>query len=138
MALRFYIDTSIWVDVYEDRTGHCGEPLGEFGTVLLSKILAEKSRIVVTDILLAELHVKFSDSQIKGIFSLFEKLIEPVKSSKDQHEEALRLASERDVPKGDAFHAILARDSDSILVTRDRHFKKLSDISRPFKPEDLI
>jgi len=42
------------------------------------------------------------------------------------------------VPAGDALHAIVARDNDLILVTRDRHFRKLEDISKHYKPEELI
>jgi len=36
----------------------------------------------------------------------------------------------RNVPRGDALHAIIARDHKLILITRDNHFKKLEDISK--------
>ena len=51
---------------------------------------------------------------------------------------AKKIAKERDVPAGDALHAIIARDDDLILVTRDRHFRKLEDISKHHKPEEII
>ena len=31
MENKYYLDTSIWIDVYEDRKGYNNEPLGEMG-----------------------------------------------------------------------------------------------------------
>ncbi len=55
-----------------------------------------------------------------------------------QAEEADRLAQEQKIPYGDALHAILARELEAVLVTRDKHFKRLTNISKPFKPETLL
>ena len=44
MAERYFIDTSIWMDFYEDRAGFKGEPLGDYAFKLLSKIKAKESR----------------------------------------------------------------------------------------------
>ncbi|MBI3026645.1 PIN domain-containing protein [Candidatus Woesearchaeota archaeon] len=49
-------------------------------------------------------------------------------ATEKQREEAKKIAEERNVPAGDALHAIIARDNDLILVTRDSHFRKLEDI----------
>lgn len=35
-------------------------------------------------------------------------------------------------------HVILARDNNAIMVTRDEHFYKLTDIVSVKKPEELI
>ena len=42
------------------------------------------------------------------------------------------------MPLGDVLHSLLARDNGLILVTRDNHFKELKDISKFYKPEELI
>ena len=55
-----------------------------------------------------------------------------------QWKEAHRLARAFSVPSGDALHAILARDNVSILITRDAHFQRLSDICTIKKPEELV
>ena len=52
--------------------------------------------------------------------------------------EAKKIAKERNLPSGDALHSIIARDNDLILVTRDNHFKELTDISKYYKPEEII
>jgi len=33
--MKFYLDTSIWIDIYEDRKGYNSEPLGNYGFKLI-------------------------------------------------------------------------------------------------------
>jgi predicted nucleic acid-binding protein len=138
MAEKYIIDTSIWVDIYEDRKGFNNEPLGDYALKLLTKIKAKQDIIVLTDLLVRELESNYSIPEINGMFKPFEKIIQKAIATKEQRDEAKKLAEERDVPKGDALHAILARDLNIILVTRDRHFKQLEDISKHYKPEEII
>ena len=72
------------------------------------------------------------------MFNPFQKNIQKAAITLQQIKEAEKIAVERKIPKGDALHAIVARDNNSILVTRDRHFRKLTDISEYHRPEDLI
>lgn len=138
MVEEYIIDTSIWVDLYEDRKGYNNEPLGDYAFKLLVKIKAKESVIVLTDFLIKELETLYSIPEINGMFKPFEKIIKKTIATERQREEAKNIAKERGVPAGDALHAIVARDNDLILVTRDRHFRKLEDISKHYKPEDLI
>ena len=68
----------------------------------------------------------------------FEEIIEKIIGTKTQGDEAIKIANERKLPYGDVLHSIIARDNNLILVTRDRHFKELQDISKSYKPEELI
>lgn len=68
----------------------------------------------------------------------FKGIIEKIIVTSQQRDEAKKIAEERDIPSGDALHAILTRDHNLILVTRDNHFKKLQDICSSFKPEEII
>ena len=138
IMVKFYLDTAIWVDLYEDRKGFRNEPLGDYALRLVILIKTKESKIILTDLLIRELEMNYSMQQIKGMFKLFEKQIEKLIATKGQREEAKKIATERDVPKGDALHAIIARDNNLILVTRDKHFKLLKDISKHYKPEDII
>ena len=54
------------------------------------------------------------------------------------NQEADKIIKERNLPLGDVLHTLLARDNNLILVTRDKHFKELTDISKFYKPEELI
>lgn len=68
----------------------------------------------------------------------FENIIERVFVIKKQKDEAKIIAKERNLPPGDVLHSILARDNNLILITRDKHFNELTDISRSYKPEEII
>lgn len=138
MPEKYLIDTSIWVDLYEDRKGFCNEPLGDYALKLLSMIQAKEDIIVLTDLLVRELESNYSIPQINGIFKLFQKNINKIIATPEQREEAKKIADGRKVPKGDALHAILARDNNLTLITRDKHFKQLEDISKHYKPEEII
>ena len=84
--------------------------------------------------------IKYSKEEISTIFSIIFNLdlLVKVLISKEQAKEATILCKKRKVPFGDALHAILARDNKAIMVTRDKHFKKLKDIAEIKKPEDLL
>ena len=136
--MRYLIDTSIWIDLYENRKGFNNEPLGDYARKLFTKILKEQDQIIKTELLIRELESNYSVEQINGMFSPFERIAKRVHITKEQEKESEKIAMLRKVPKGDALHAILAHDHKLILVTRDNHFKELKDISKYYKPEDLI
>jgi predicted nucleic acid-binding protein len=136
--LRYYIDTCIWVDFYEERKGYNSEPLGKYAFDLLTKIIARKEILVVSNVVIEELCNRLSLDKLNSMMMPFMRYIFRVRLTEAQHEEAKEMIQGRDIPLGDAKHAIIARDSSSILVTRDKHFKILADISEPYTPEELI
>lgn len=137
MAEKYYIDTSIWMDLLEDRKGYNNEPLGDFALKLFSLIKAKKSTLILSDILIRELEGYYSLEEINGMMLPFQKIIEKIIATKEQRVEARKIAEERNLPPGDCLHAILARDNDFILITRDKDFKLLEDITSHYKPEEI-
>jgi predicted nucleic acid-binding protein len=135
---RYYLDTSIWIDIYEDRKGFRNEPLGEYGLKLLSYIKSINGKIILTDHTINELSNHYSMEQIRGMFKLVEDMIEKHMISDSQKIEAASLVLSRGVHSGDVLHAVAARNARAILVTRDKHFRDLKDISEPYAPEDLL
>ena len=138
MAIKYLIDTSIWVGLYENRNGYHDEPLGDFAFKLFCMIKAKEDKIVITDLTIRELEMNYSMPEIKGMMKPFENILEKLVVSTEQRDEAKKIASERNLPKGDVLHAILARDNNYILISRDKHFKQLIDISAHNKPEEII
>jgi len=132
------IDTAIWVDFYEDRKSFHGEPLGDYAFQLLSKIKAQAQIIILTDLLLRELEMNYTMPAINGLFKPFDAMTTKIIATNEQRLEAKKIAQERNLPPGDALHAIIARDNSLTLITRDRHFKQLQDIAPSYKPEELI
>ncbi len=135
---KYLIDTSIWVDLRENRKSFNKEPLGDYAFELFKKIIVEKDKIVITDYIQRELESNYKISEIKGMFLLFRVIIEKIIVSEKQREEAKKISEKRKVPKGDALHAIIARDNKLVMITRDNHFRILDDISKHYKPEELI
>lgn len=126
------------MDIYEDRKGRNGEPIGDYALKLFSIIKAKGYVLVISDLLVRELEGYYSLAEVNGMMKPFEKLIEKVIATREQRDEAKLLAKERFVPPGDALHAIIARDNKLTLVTRDSDFRNLEDVSKHYKPEDII
>ena len=94
--------------------------------------------IIITDCLIKELETKYAMEEILGMLKPFESLIERSILNEKQRTEARRVSLERGIPYGDALHAIAARDLKCILITRDKHFLRLKDISEPKTPEYFL
>ena len=138
MVQRYYVDTSIWIDLYEDRKGYNNESLGDFAWKLFADIKAKKDKLVISDILIRELEMNYSLEEINGMMKPFLDIIEKITFTQEQKDNAKKIANERNIPPGDALHAILARDHKLILITRDNDFRKLQDITSYHKPEEII
>jgi len=135
--MRYYLDTSIWLDLLENRN-EPNFPKGKWAKQLLDKIVKEGSMILLSDNNYTELSVLGYDAlQIQDIFRKYQ-MIEYVLSTHKQIGKAKDLSKKRNIPKRDALHALLARDNNAILVTFDKHFDKLTDIIKPKRTNDLV
>lgn len=138
MTKRYYFDTSIWLDFFEYRD-EPNLPKGKWAHELLNKVVKEDNKILYSDLNLIELGMAgYSVFEIEEMFRPLRLILIMVESTEKQQGKARDLSAKRDVPKGDALHALIARDNKAILVTRDKHFQKLLDITIPKKPEELI
>ena len=138
MTEKYYVDTSIWMDLVEDRRGYNEEPLGTYALKLFAMIKAKKHKMVVSDLLVRELESNYSTEEINGMMLPFQKIMEKVFVTTEQRDEAKKIAGERNLPPGDVLHAIVARDNNYIMITRDKHFQELEDITNHSKPEEII
>lgn len=131
----FYFDTSIWLDFYEKRGKN-----GEAALRLIVKIIKEGGIILYSDVIIKELEkLGYLSNEVIEIFSIAKpEHIKMVQVHKRQIEEAERLALLRDIPKRDSLHAIIAKDNEANLITRDYHFQKLKDIIVSKLPEDYL
>ena len=135
---KYFLDTCIWIDLYEDRKGYNEEPLGDFALKLFFYIKKNGFKIIISDLTIKELEMSYSLGEIESLLKPFESLLEKVNVDKKLLLEAKSLAEKRDLPKGDVLHALIAKKNSFILVTRDNHFNFLKDITNYFKPEDII
>ncbi len=133
---RFYLDTAIWRDYFEDRKDGV-RPLGEFAFRFLKNCEKHKCTIVIAEPVLFELKDFGREIAVKTL-SNFSITLEEAEVSGKQFAEAKRISTERKLPFNDALHAIIARDNEAIMVTRDMHFEELTDIANCGAPEGII
>lgn len=137
MELRLYLDTSIWMDYFEGRKGKHID-YGDSAFKLLIKVLSSEGNIIVSKILLKELQKFYSFETIMSFMKPFENILVNTAVSDEQVIESRMLSQSRDVPQDDALHAILSRDNNALLISRDRHFELLVDICAVATPEEII
>jgi predicted nucleic acid-binding protein len=133
--MRFYIDTCIWIDFIEDREGFNDEPIGEYAHKLLAHLRRCKYVIIINDFLFEELNAYYDENEIMTLLSFFKT--KNCSISLKQKEEAEELSDNISIPYGDALHAVLARDNGTVLVTRDKHFRKIEWLTTR-TPEEII
>ena len=138
MPQKYYLGTSIWLDFFENRN-ELNLPKGDWAHKLLNIITTNNEKVIYSDIIILELGVAgYQPYEIEELFEKIKPILIFVESTEKQARKAKDLASKRDVPKGDALHALIARDNKAILITLDNHFKKLLDIIKPKRPQDII
>jgi len=138
MTEKYYLDTSIWLDFFENRN-ESNLSKGDWAHKLLDEITKNNHKVIYSDIVILELGVVgYQSQEIEKLFEKIKPILIFVESTEKQMRKAGDLSSKRNIPKGDALHALIARDNKLILVTLDNHFKKLLDIIEPKRPQDLI
>jgi predicted nucleic acid-binding protein len=137
MKQRFYVDTAIWRDYFEDRSDGL-KPLGEFAFLFLKNCEKHNCEVLYSQLVVSELLSHLSEEQVKQIFSSFSNFLREIKISKEQIKEAKNIGLwVRYSHTADIMHAILARDNKAILITRDKHFDVLAEIVLVLKPEEV-
>lgn len=139
MAEKYYLDTCIWRDHYENRISKTGRGMGDYATDFFRKIMANKKIILFSRLTYSELKVSYTQEEVDNMLNLLflTGMLEKVEINDSQLQESTKISSERNIPGGDVLHAILARDNNAILVTQDKHFEKLKDLVVIKKPEDV-
>lgn len=137
MAAKYYVDTAIWRDLHENRKDK-NKQLGELAFESFKKIRANKEKIVYSDFVVEELSRAYDKQTIDKLFKGVSEALEKVEINDRQLKEAADLSKELKIPFGDAVHGVLAKDNRAVMITRDRHFRKLKDKITVKKPEDLI
>lgn len=135
---RYYFDTSIWLDFFENRD-EPNFPKGSRIKMLIKRITKNDGKLIISEAVINEmLAIGYSIYEIKELFLPLRKRLIRIYSTKKQFGKAKDLSQKRSIPVFDALHALIARDNKAMMITRDEHFNKLLDITKPKKPEELI
>lgn len=137
MAEKFYLDTAIWRDYFEDRKDGI-RPLGEFAFQFLKNCEKKACKVLYSSLVVQELKSDYSQERIAEVFSSFRHFLVDVPISNEQIAEARKIASSvKEAHLKDIMHAILARDNCAVMITRDKHFDALMHLVEVSKPEDI-
>ncbi len=140
MSEKYWLDTSIWRDFYEDRISKSRNPLGEYSAKLFMKILKSRNKILFSESLVWELKKDYDEKGINDMLKLLfiNNILVKVEIKKEEYLESKRLAQERNIPFVDCLNAVQARNNNAIMVSQDQHFhKNLPDITKTIKPQDI-
>ena len=136
---RYYLDTQIWIDYYTQR-GPDGI-YGDQALKLILKIIIDDSKVIFSNLHEKEMkNIGLSQTDINSLLLIIKPdHVKRVSVTKLHIKEAHKLSKLRNVPLGDAIHAVLARDFEAQLVSRDeKDFRKLKDITKFIQPKNLI
>ncbi len=135
---KYYLDACIWFDYFENRKDRF-RPLGEWAHSLLNEIVKNSDSVVLSDHLLKELESRYSSEKIKDMLQIIPEKLQMIIRCEEIHAKAAeKIKNNQCMPFGDALHAVLAKSTNAILVTRDTHFEKLRRYMQIKKPEELI
>ncbi len=134
--MRFYIDTCIWIDFFEDRNGKNKRGLN--AREFLVNILFSKCVIVSSSAVFDELLKRYTKKELQEKMKKIEHRIKLIKTNQKQENEAKMISRIRKLSFQDTFHAIIARDNNCVLITRDKDFSHLADFIEYYKPEEII
>lgn len=137
----YYVDTCVWSDYYEGRYGTDGRPLGKYAMKFFLEAIKNKDEILISELTLRELKKFYDEIDMELMFSLLSNLnlLKIVTVNEDEIREANDLTEKyRDIPMHDILHAVVSKKHNAILVTQDKHFKKLKEITRTRTPQAPI
>jgi predicted nucleic acid-binding protein len=126
--MKFYVDTCVWIDLLDSKEKDVMK--------LFSLIIENKHTILLSNTLRKELRKILVRKNSNLLFELFP--IEYIEETIVQLQEGKKLEKILNIPFADAVHAINARDNNSILITKDKHFQKLKSIKTSYSPSLAI
>ena len=96
--------------------------------------------IYYSDLVYEELLEDYDSETISSLFQVIKEdgLLSEIRIGRTELFKAKNLQKKFGIHFSDALHAVLTKEKDVILVTRDKHFLRVSRFIRVKKPEELI
>jgi hypothetical protein len=140
MLKRYYLDTCIWRDFYENRVSLKGRPLGRYAADLFRKIIKNKNLLFYTDLTIKELKIDYNEKEIVNMldFLFMLNILRKASITKEDYIEAKNQSRLTNVPMPDALHAIISRNNHAIFISQDKHAQRLKQITIVKRPEEIL
>ena len=141
--ISYYIDSCIYLNLWQKETDEAGNPLWKYAEEFFEKADDENSIIYYSGFLLKELLFILTTEEYLNKRELFETSpnFKKVVLSKEEFKLATEIKKKnREISFYDIIHILLAKKTNSILITRDKLLmqlaKEYSVISK--KPEEIL
>lgn len=137
---KYFIDTCIWRDFYENRFSPSGRNLGKYATNIFIKIIKRKDKILFSEGLIKELKGFYPIQEINNMLQLLSlnNILQKVEVTSNEFKEAKILSEKRKIPFIDCLTAVQSRNHNAIAISQDKHFLiDLADISKVKRPQDI-
>ncbi len=140
MVEKYYLDTCVWRDFYENRVSRDGRLLGICAKKLIKKIIHDNDIILYSDLIEKELLKEYTEQELcdKLDALILLDILHKVHLNELTRIKSRTIKNKYKIPLADAAHAILAKENKALLVTQDKHLLKLKNILKVSKPDDLI
>ncbi len=137
---RYYFDTCIWRDFYEDRFSNIGRPLGEYAYKLFGLLIKNKHTLLYSEFIIKELKIYYDEEEIKDMLNILfiSRILKKAEVTEKDFKEARKIGTERNLPVGDVLHAIIAKKNKALFISQDKHAQRLKDLVDVRRPEELI
>lgn len=138
----YYVDSCIYLNLWQ-KEGDDKNPLWKFAKEFFEKVENENSTIYYSGFLLKEILFVFDEKQFIDKLELFNYSpnFKRVSLTKQEYEEAKKIKRKNsEISLYDIIHMLLAKQTDSILITRDKLLiqlsKKYSIVAK--MPEEIL
>ena len=117
-------------------------PIGEFAYMFIQEAIKCRHEVIVSWQIVRELSSKLEIGEEIVWQKIFRPLAErnkitEVPDTGEQNKEAKIISKNKNLPFTDCLIALIARDNNAAIVSRDFHFNELTEIVEFFKPEEL-
>lgn len=128
----FYVDTCVYLNLWKKEKGSIfGRPLWLITKKFLDKIISQNHTIYYSGFILKELLNKLSTEEYLNKRQFFEDntLFRKVMLTKEEHEKAIAIKKnlQTNCSLSDIIHIMLAKKTNSILITQDKELLNLSN-----------
>jgi len=139
MPAKYIIDTCIWRDFYENRTGFTGNPLGKYASEMFMLIVKKNHKVLFSKCIIWELKKDHKEEEINNMLGLLamNNILARIDITDDEYNEARNLSQKRNLPLVDCLIAVQARNHNAVIISNDKHFDLLSDIAIRIRPNEL-
>ncbi len=138
---KYFVDTCVLRDFYEDRLSKTGRPLGNYAAEFVLICAQKKYLLILSETLFWELKKDYPLKEVEKLLKMLQLIIkiQITKITKEEYVQAKEISKLRKLPLVDCINAIQSKNHQATLITRDKHFfKYLSDIAQVKRPEDII